>query len=92
MVAGAHAEGTPLAPIHDQAGFLADPQVQASGIVFPLEHEEVGPIPSLRQPARFSETPANVRCASPALGQHTEEVLTEAGLSVDEIAKLRGGA
>ena len=65
-------------------------KVQASGIVFPLDHEEVGPIPALRQPARFSGTPANVRRASPALGQHTEEVLREAGLSDEEIASVRG--
>jgi len=89
IVAGAHAEGTPLAPIHDAEEFAADPQVQASGIVFPIEHE-VGPIPSLRQPARFSETPATVRRPSPGLGEHTEEVLREAGLSDEEISKIRG--
>lgn len=89
LVAGAHAEGTPLAPIHDHASFLEDPQVKASRIVFPLEHEGIGPIPALRQPARFSATPASVRRTSPALGEHTEEVLREAGLSPDEIAALR---
>ena len=89
-MAGAHAEGTPLAPIHDERGFREDPQVRASGIVFPLEHE-VGPIPSLRQPARFSATPATVRRPAPALGADTEEVLREAGLSDAEIARVRGG-
>ena len=38
---------------------------------------------------RFSATPASVSAAAPELGQHTEEVLLEAGFSWEDIAELR---
>jgi alpha-methylacyl-CoA racemase len=44
---------------------------------------------TLASPVRLSETPASVRRAAPALGEHTDEVLSEAGFSADEIEGLR---
>jgi crotonobetainyl-CoA:carnitine CoA-transferase CaiB-like acyl-CoA transferase len=88
IVARAHAEGTPLAPVHDLADFRADPQVTHSGIVFEQDHPGAGPVPLLRSAPRFSETPSDVRRTAPGLGQHTTEVLTEAGLTQAEIEAL----
>ena len=42
-----------------------------------------------RPAARFDRTPAEIRRPAPTLGQHTDEVLAEAGLSSDQIAELR---
>ncbi|HQN50173.1 MAG TPA: CoA transferase, partial [Phenylobacterium sp.] len=38
---------------------------------------------------RLSETPGQVRWPGPALGEHTDQVLGELGLSADKIADLR---
>jgi crotonobetainyl-CoA:carnitine CoA-transferase CaiB-like acyl-CoA transferase len=42
----------------------------------------------LAPPMRFSETPASIRRHAPRLGEHTAEVLAEAGLSQEDIARL----
>jgi crotonobetainyl-CoA:carnitine CoA-transferase CaiB-like acyl-CoA transferase len=65
------------------------PQVVANEMIVALEHPTLG---RLRQPAgplRMSDTPYGSRRAAPTLGQHTDAVLTEAGLSPTEIAALR---
>ena len=88
LVRRAHAEGAPLAPIHDLAGFLADPQVRHNEIVFDLEQPGAGPVPVLASAADYSRTPAEVRRPAPGLGEHTREVLEEIGLGPEEIASL----
>jgi crotonobetainyl-CoA:carnitine CoA-transferase CaiB-like acyl-CoA transferase len=40
-------------------------------------------------PMKLSATPAQIKRAPPLLGQHTDEVLGEFGLSGDEVATLR---
>jgi len=82
--------GAPIAPVNSLEDFLIDAQVRDSGIVFELDHPGAGPVPVLRSAPRFSQTPSDIRRCAPNLGQHTEEVLREAGLSDGEIAELSG--
>ncbi|HEY6296074.1 MAG TPA: CoA transferase [Streptosporangiaceae bacterium] len=52
------------------------------------EHPDAGRYKVIPPPARFSATPAAVRRPAPLAGQHTREVLAEAGLTEEEIAQL----
>jgi crotonobetainyl-CoA:carnitine CoA-transferase CaiB-like acyl-CoA transferase len=72
------------APMQSAAEIPDDPQVQANGY---LAQIDVGgaACPLVRSPVQFDETPPEVG-AAPEMGQHTEEVLLELGLSWDELA------
>ena len=80
--------GVPAGPIHDYAQVLADPHTQAREMEVRLEHPVEGTISALGVPVKLSDTPGTVRRPAPLLGEHTEEVLREAGFSAQEIEAL----
>jgi crotonobetainyl-CoA:carnitine CoA-transferase CaiB-like acyl-CoA transferase len=75
------AAGVPASAVRNVTEALADPQVTAREMIVPLEHIAAGQVRVLGSPLKLSETPASVRRPPPVLGQHTEAVLRELGLS-----------
>lgn len=80
--------GLPAGPIHDMAGVFGDPQVQSLDMVVETTHPDLGDTRVLRGPWRLDVAAAPVRRLAPQLGEHTREVLTEAGLSIERIEEL----
>jgi crotonobetainyl-CoA:carnitine CoA-transferase CaiB-like acyl-CoA transferase len=81
--------GVPAAPVNDLKEAFADPQAGARGAVWTLAHPLLGALPTLASPLRFlSRTPASPGLPPPLLGEHTEEVLLEAGLGPEEVQAL----
>lgn len=71
----------PCMPVINVEDLADDLHVQAVGLMPVVEHPTEGPYYSVRQPIRFSQAPYRLRHHAPALGQHTEEVLREVGLT-----------
>jgi formyl-CoA transferase len=79
----------PCGPINDYAEVFADPQVQAREMVVEADHPTLGCQRAPGSPIKLSATPPDPRRRAPLLGEHTDDVLREAGFSPDEIASLR---
>jgi crotonobetainyl-CoA:carnitine CoA-transferase CaiB-like acyl-CoA transferase len=82
------AAGVPAAPVADVADVAAAEQTLALGVLQPIEHAA---IPDLRLPAlplSFEGERATHASAPPSVGEHTADILAEAGYSPDEIDAL----
>lgn len=80
--------GVRYAPVRTYAEVASDPQVWANGYLYSAEHPTYGALTMVGSPLQMSETPPTPGTVAPEVGQHTEEVLLEAGLTWDDIADL----
>jgi crotonobetainyl-CoA:carnitine CoA-transferase CaiB-like acyl-CoA transferase len=78
----------PTIVVNTLEGLTKDPHLEAVGFWQEVEHPTEGRLRMTRFPYTFSETPADVRRLQPRLGEHSVEVLREAGLAQAEIDAL----
>ena len=79
----------PCAPVLTRNQVIRHPQVLENGTIVEYDHNSAGRLRPARNAARFLGTPAEIRAGAPALGEHTDEILAEAGYSAAEIKELR---
>jgi crotonobetainyl-CoA:carnitine CoA-transferase CaiB-like acyl-CoA transferase len=79
------AAGVPVGPVNSIGEALSHPQALARGMVVDLVHPQAGATKALGCPVHFSATPTSVTRPAPMLGEHSREVLAEAGYSDAEI-------
>ena len=83
------AAGVPAGPVRFVEELVNDEQVVSNGLVVELEHSVVGKVKMVGPMLKMSETPLEPAIASPALGEHTDNVLTEYGYTSEQIRELR---
>jgi len=66
----------------------SDPQVDHLGLIQSYEHPTAGTVKVVGPAVGFSETPAEITRHAPLVGEHTQEILAEAGYSGDEISTM----
>ncbi len=77
------------APVRTDAEVLEDPQAHAIGAFADVEHPQIPGCRVVNSPVEFGNADPRAHRGAPELGQHTEEVALEAGLSWEEIARLK---
>jgi crotonobetainyl-CoA:carnitine CoA-transferase CaiB-like acyl-CoA transferase len=84
------AEKVPCGPILSVDQVFDDPQVQSRNMLATLEHPSLGPVQTVANPIKYSETPIEYAKAPPCLGEDTDTVLQQVlGISPDEIIRMR---
>jgi alpha-methylacyl-CoA racemase len=77
-----------IEPVLDLDEALGSELVRERGMVVEIEQPELGTVRQLGHPVKLSRTPADPTRPAPAFGEHTEEVLREAGYSAEEVAAM----
>lgn len=89
VVARLRAADVPVAPVRQLDEVAHDPQVVACGTVRAFDHIVLGKVHQPRPAPHFDGTPIEPATTAPQLGEHTDEVLRDAGWSDADIADLR---
>ena len=81
-----------VGPVYSYAELVADPQVNHNGTFVEYEHPTEGRVKTPGFPIKFSKTPSAVNRGAPLAGEHSREVLKEAGFRDDQIDEfIRAG-
>jgi len=81
--------GIPCGPINGIGEVFDDPQVKHLGIAMPIQHRRRGATHIVGTPLHLESLETGVRRDVPDLGEHSSQILAEAGLTKEEIARLR---
>ena len=76
------------APINDYAQLVRHPAVRATGMIVEQEHPRAGRFTTMATAVKLEKTPGTIRTGAPGLGEHSREILGEAGLAAAELDAL----
>lgn len=74
------------APVYGYADLVADPQIAHNATFVEYDHPTEGRVKTPGFPIRFSKTPSRIVRGAPLAGEHSKEILREAGFSDEDIA------
>jgi crotonobetainyl-CoA:carnitine CoA-transferase CaiB-like acyl-CoA transferase len=80
----------PAAPLYSVDDLIDDPHLKQVEMLRTLQHPSEGAMRSPAPVGNYSRTPLNIRRHAPRLGEHTQEVLQDAGVHQDLIDRVLG--
>lgn len=81
--------GIPCGPVNTIEQVASDPQISARDMIIDVQHPEAGKFRVVNTPFKFSRTPCKVAQASPDLGEHNQDALSQLlGMTKEEISTL----
>uniref|UniRef100_A0A2A4Z0V4 CoA-transferase n=1 Tax=OCS116 cluster bacterium TaxID=2030921 RepID=A0A2A4Z0V4_9PROT len=90
LMTACHKVGVPAGVAYRGSDLLEDPILKARNHFWPLDHKEMGTLKYNGPAYRFDKTPSELRFASPLLGEHTDQVLTEIlNFTSDDLVRFR---
>jgi crotonobetainyl-CoA:carnitine CoA-transferase CaiB-like acyl-CoA transferase len=75
-------------PVYGYADVVEDPQIKHNGTFVEYDHPTEGRVKTPGFPIRFSKTPSTIDRGAPLVGEHTREILAEAGHDAAQIDAL----
>lgn len=82
--------GIPCGPVNTIDQVASDPQIAARDMIINVQHPKAGGFKVVNTPFKFSRTPCRAERASPDLGEHTQDVLSQLlGMTNEEISTLK---
>ena len=84
-----HAVKVPVGVINDIGRALAEPQVLARDMLVNIPHAQNPDFRMVGSPVKLSDTPVEYKRPAPMLGEHTDQVLSQLGLSAEKLATLK---
>ena len=80
----------PIGKVYSSDEVFNDPHIIARHMVVEIDHPTEGKIKHVEIPFRLSDTPGKIRSTAPAMGQHTQEILTKIlQYSKEDVTKLK---
>ena len=83
------AGGVPSGPIMPLDQVYADPHVRAREMLVEIEDPDLGTLKNIGIPVKLSLTPGRIHSRAPDLGEHSQDVLLQAGYTEEEVARLK---
>jgi formyl-CoA transferase len=84
-----NAAGVACGRINNMKEAFAEPQVQHLGMLKKVTSKWLGEQTLMGQPITLERTPHTIARAAPRRGEHTEEILSEAGYGADDLARMK---